>query len=251
MRKRIGICAEINEVFYESMEYASRVIGCDAKTIKHRCLSDKFPNYEIVPFRVIYTEKKCVGCGKIKLLKEFYNQNTSKDKYMSTCKECRKKRRKKWRKDNPEKTREERKKYTSQPKAKAKRNKKLKEKRKTNTAFKVNLIMGSAVSRSLKGKKNGASWESLVGYNCEELMAHLEKQFTDGMSWDNYGKGKYKWNIDHVIARSKFDIVSAECKEFKDCWALNNLQPLWAVRNIEKGDRPMEPKYLIKPYYIK
>ena len=109
----------------------------------------------------------------------------------------------------------------------------------------------SSINKSLKGIKNGAHWETLAGYTCKELRIHLESLFTKGMSWDNYGKGKYKWNIDHIIAKSKFNITSNTCQEFKDCWALLNLQPLWGVHNAGKKDKPMHPKYLIKPDCIK
>ncbi len=53
------------------------------------------------------------------------------------------------------------------------------------------------------------------------------------MSFENYGE----WHIDHVVPASNFSYDSFEDKEFKDCWALSNLQPLWAEENLKKGDR--------------
>ena len=85
----------------------------------------------------------------------------------------------------------------------------------------------------MKGGKNGRRWELLVGYNVEDLKTHLERLFLDGMCWDNYGE----WHIDHIVPRYRFEIKSAECKEFKNCWALSNLQPLWAEDNLKKGNR--------------
>ena len=32
-----------------------------------------------------------------------------------------------------------------------------------------------------------------------------------------------------------FNFISAEDEEFKQCWSLSNLQPLWAADNIRKG----------------
>ena len=107
--------------------------------------------------------------------------------------------------------------------------------------------MSTAIWRSLKSGKNGAPWESLVDYDHLALMTHLESLFTEGMSWSNYGYGKDKWNIDHKIPIASFNITSKICQEFKDCWALDNLQPMWQVRNFEKGAKSMKPKYLIKP----
>ena len=53
------------------------------------------------------------------------------------------------------------------------------------------------------------------------------------MSWDNAGE----WHIDHIIPDSWFNYKSIEDQQFKDCWALNNLQPMWKLENISKGNR--------------
>ena len=53
------------------------------------------------------------------------------------------------------------------------------------------------------------------------------------MSWDNYGE----WHIDHILPDSSFYYVSTEDDEFKKCWALSNLQPLWAIDNLKKSNK--------------
>ncbi|MFW5903050.1 MAG: HNH endonuclease signature motif containing protein, partial [archaeon] len=65
--------------------------------------------------------------------------------------------------------------------------------------------------------------EDLVGYTFNELKEHLENQFTDKMNWGNYGD---YWEIDHIKPKSSFDFEKPEDQEFKDCWSLDNLQPL-------------------------
>jgi hypothetical protein len=72
----------------------------------------------------------------------------------------------------------------------------------------------------------------MLGYNADQLKKHLESKFKDGMTWDNCGK----WQIDHVIPDSWFKYSSIEDEEFKKCWALDNLQPLWADQNRKKSD---------------
>lgn len=79
--------------------------------------------------------------------------------------------------------------------------------------------------------KHGKTWEEIVGYTVEELMIHLEKQFWPGMSWCNYGK----WHVDHIIPDSAFNYTSIHDPEFKECWALSNLQPLWDRDNFSKN----------------
>lgn len=94
--------------------------------------------------------------------------------------------------------------------------------------------LGLALSAARIGKKNH-SWEVLVGYSAEDLAKHLESQFKPGMSWDNYGmKG---WVIDHIQPQALFSYESTEDEKFRECWALSNLQPLWASDNSRKLDR--------------
>ena len=64
-------------------------------------------------------------------------------------------------------------------------------------------------------------------------MTHLEKQFLSGMTWDNYGD----WHIDHIIPKSSFKYASFEDPEFRECWSLSNLRPLWGKENIQKSDK--------------
>jgi len=93
--------------------------------------------------------------------------------------------------------------------------------------------MHGSVKRFLKKGKEGSKWQNLVGYNVDDLRRHLEKDFRDGMTWENHGK----WHIDHIIPISKFNFSSFKDEGFKKAWALNNLQPLWADENMKKGRR--------------
>ena len=79
-------------------------------------------------------------------------------------------------------------------------------------------------------KKSKRTFPSL-GYDVHQLASHLESQFVEGMSWDNMGE----WHIDHVRPKSTFTFTSMNDPEFKACWALENLQPLWATDNLSKG----------------
>jgi len=72
-----------------------------------------------------------------------------------------------------------------------------------------------------------------VGYNVIQLMQHLEKLFQPGMTWDNYGE----WHIDHKIPASWFKYNNVDDKQFKQCWSLKNLQPLWRFENLSKNNK--------------
>ena len=96
----------------------------------------------------------------------------------------------------------------------------------------------ASIRLSLKSNnlsKNGRHWEDIVGYTSQQLREHLEKQFQPGMSWKNQGKNG--WVLDHIIPREFFKYQSTDDVEFRYCWSLNNLQPLWEIENKKKSDK--------------
>lgn len=126
---------------------------------------------------------------------------------------------KRWRKNNPEK-------YL----ACAKRSRdKIKKTIKGRLDHRISCLL----YRSLKKQKAGKRWQEIVGYSTIELKEHLEKQFIGEMNWENFLEGKI--HIDHIRPLSSFEYKSPDDKEFKECWTLENLQPLWAKDNLKKG----------------
>lgn len=101
------------------------------------------------------------------------------------------------------------------------------------TQRRLEVRIASLMGYSLKGRKAGCRWEVLVGYTLSDLMAHLEARFVDGMNWSNIGQ----WHIDHIRPRSAFSYEGPNDPQFLACWALDNLQPLWARDNMSKGAR--------------
>jgi len=85
----------------------------------------------------------------------------------------------------------------------------------------------------LRKGKSGKSLESVLGYGIDELRRHIERQFLRGMSWSN----RSEWHIDHIIPIASFNFTSHDDAEFKACWALTNLRPLWKIDNMSKGPR--------------
>jgi len=100
-----------------------------------------------------------------------------------------------------------------------------------------------AVSRAIRnhlkaGIKNKCKWETLIGYSVEDLKKHLEQQFDEKMTWENYGS---YWQIDHIIPRRVFNFGKPEDIDFKRCWALNNLRPLEKNKNQHKQGKLLQP----------
>ena len=74
----------------------------------------------------------------------------------------------------------------------------------------------------------GRQIRELVGCSVEEVRAHLEAQFSPGMTWDNYGD----WHVDHIRPCASFENPADP-----ECWHFSNLQPLWAEDNLRKSDK--------------
>lgn len=107
--------------------------------------------------------------------------------------------------------------------------------RREDPKYRLGARTRTAVCTCLK-ERDVAKYRStfdILGYTLEELMSHLEKQFTEGMSWDNYGE----WHVDHKIPMASFNFETVEDREFKLCWCLDNLQPLWGPDNLSKGTK--------------
>lgn len=100
-------------------------------------------------------------------------------------------------------------------------------------AFTLRHRVGALFRVSLKNRKKSKRMEEIVGYSLDDLRSHIERKFDRGMTWEHFMRGEI--HIDHIRPISSFNITSCECDEFKKCWALSNLQPLWAKENLSKG----------------
>jgi hypothetical protein len=84
--------------------------------------------------------------------------------------------------------------------------------------------------------RNGAKAGSAVrdlGCSIEELKLHLDRQFSPGMTWENWGRKG--WHIDHIRPLASFDLTD-EAQARAACH-YSNLQPLWYRENLSKGAR--------------
>ena len=204
-------------------------------------------------------KKECFKCKKKISLDNFHKQKASKDGRSSYCKLCHKAynvlnkkknkqkikeqhrvyrlkhrdklnaSRKEWGKNNPDKVARNARKHRE--KYRVELNKKRREKRKQNINFKLRVAISNRIRLAInRGSKNSTSYD-LLGCTWEELRFHLEKQFSLGMNWDNYGK----WHIDHIKPCCSFNLTDLE--QQKLCFHYSNLQPLWAEDNFKKSGK--------------
>ena len=152
----------------------------------------------------------------------------------------------KWRKLNPEKASAKKKRYREKNREIALRGERRRNRRRLATLNgRLNNSMGRNICVALKGKKAGRRWESLVDYTLGSLVKHLEKLFQPGMSWSNYGS---EWHLEHKIPKAVFNFSEPDHIDFKRCWSLKNLQPMWKKDNLRKGvkiEKPFQPSLQI------
>jgi len=137
--------------------------------------------------------------------------------------------RKKFREDNLEKEREREKEYKrrNNPKVQEYKNKKYITDPNYRIAQTLRVRMRKAV------KNNSKTSISFLGADIDKVKEHLEKQFKEGMSWENYGP--QGWHIDHIKPCASFNLEDTE--EQKKCFNYKNLQPLWAKENRSKHNK--------------
>lgn len=105
------------------------------------------------------------------------------------------------------------------------------DRRRSDPQFRLAIILRARLRKVLKSNAKVGSAVRDLGCTVTELKVYLEGKFKDGMSWGNYSK----WHLDHEIPLSLFDLTDRE--QFLRACHYTNLQPLWALENIKKGNK--------------
>ena len=167
-------------------------------------------------------QKECIDCVN-KYNKEYYLKNKDKIKINVSN----------YSKKNSQKITEKNKVYYLKNKDKIiKKTSSYRKERISNYyLFKLICLARTRIWQSFKnnGFTKSSKTYKLLGCTFEEFKEHLEKQFKDGMSWENQGE----WHLDHIhpisLAESEEEIIKLN--------HYTNFQPLWAEENIRKGNR--------------
>lgn len=88
-----------------------------------------------------------------------------------------------------------------------------------------------------QGAIKAGKYEELLGCSVEDFKKHLESQFEEGMTWDNYGT---YWHVDEIIPCAAFDLSLAEHQ--RACWHYSNSRPLVASENMSRGGQKLHLK---------
>ncbi len=162
--------------------------------------------------------KTCTKCGIAYELSKYYKDNRKKDGLFACCKDCHNLMCVKY--HGTDKFRDYRAKYEYN-------------RYRSNIQFKLTKILRSRIRMAIKTNAKVGSAVSDLGCSIPELKKYLESKFQHGMTWKNLSKNG--WNIDHIVPLDSFDLSDRE--QFLKACHFTNLQPLWAIDNMKKGNR--------------
>lgn len=128
--------------------------------------------------------------------------------------------------------------YLKSDKYKTSRRKCVNDRRCNDIQYKLACNLRCRLDIALKSSYKSGSAVRDLGCTIAELKIYLEKQFKEGMTWDNWGVGEGKWHIDHEYPLSKVDLTDRE--QFLRVCHYTNLQPLWASENLKKGNKVLD-----------
>ena len=144
---------------------------------------------------------------------------------------------KQWREKNKERISEREKQYRKENKERLKQwrdenreylNERKKQRKITDPLYKLKCNLRSRTAKAFRYQsyRKTSKTAEMLGVPYEIAFAHIERQFTKGMTWENQGE----WHIDHIIPLAS---AETESELIKLCH-YTNLQPLWAKDNKSK-----------------
>ena len=193
--------------------------------------------------------KVCKKCLKDLPLDCFYPVASRKDGRCWACKECEQARKMAWKKKHPEQVkasnqkwrdahRKQKAEYNHEYTITHRRQRNERERKKgTLIEFRLKCNLRRRVHKTIIHGEKSAPTFKLLGCTTDQIRQYLESLFTEGMTWENYGRTNCAlldgWQIDHIIPCSAFDLTKPA--EQKKCFHYTNLQPMWARENMVKG----------------
>ena len=215
-------------------------------------------------------KKECLRCGTVENIENFNKDKSRKDGRHPYCRECQREISKpyfdshkeharvksiEWYKNNKDKVKE----YSSSDEVKKRKREYMRQYRilnkdrkrenarnyennrvKQDINYRILNSLRKRLGSAIKGNQKKGSAVTDLGCSIEEFKKYLESKFEPGMSWDNWGIGYDKWQIDHIKALCLFDLQNRD--EFLKACHYTNLQPLWYKDHITKTESDIKKK---------
>jgi hypothetical protein len=179
--------------------------------------------------------KLCVCCNQTKQRCEFNLDPSKTDGLTSYCNQCRSTKNKKTYKITAKIKKANAKAYYEKVKGSQEFLKKRRDyqnnKEKVDTFFKIKRRIRNRLYYGVKSKnwKKNTKFSEYIGCDQQTFMSHISTQFTEGMSWDNYGE----WHLDHIMPLD----ASSNVDELYKLAHYTNLRPLWGQDNYIKSNK--------------
>jgi len=192
------------------------------------------------------TTKTCTKCNKDKGLDEFHPHKLGKNGLNPQCKTCKSEYNKARRKANHaailqreqelrDRRGDELKEYNRRYREQNKESFNAASTRyhKSSPIAQIANPLRCRIYKALNGISKHATTTVLLGCSIEEFRDYLESQFTEDMSWDNYGVDG--WSLDHILPCSAFDLTNPRHQRYAFHWS--NCQPMLVADNASKRDK--------------
>jgi hypothetical protein len=102
--------------------------------------------------------------------------------------------------------------------------------------YKIAHYFRTRIGKALRGNTKSINTTKLLGCSLEFFKKYYESKFTKGMTWAKVMNGEI--HCDHISPCASFDLTKAS--EQKKCFHYTNLQPLWALDNLQKGSKILQ-----------
>lgn len=169
--------------------------------------------------RVLSGTKICLKCNCKKLLSEFYKDKRNKlDKTRHMCKVC---------------TVEQTNSYSKNNRTTI--NKRDNDRYKNSPEFRLRIILRRRIYNAIKHSWKQGSAVKDLGCTIEYFKKYIEDRFSTGMTWENWGRKKGCWSIDHIFPLSRVDLTNRN--QFLKVAHYTNQKPMWFSDNIRKGNK--------------
>jgi len=224
-----------NKRTWDGLQSQCKVCKKNAYEKRRRKLGIKPRSLAEHRFQGALEEKHCLKCNEWKALKEFFKDKQKWDGLTSRCKVCevtaykkrmstehgRERVRAQGRKSN--------RKRTANGKRSAYKRKRLRE----DPAFAIMHRLRRRVRGALKvqGANKTIGTMKLLGCTSAFFRSYIEKQFVDGMTWEN----RDKWHIDHRVPCAAFNLLDPLQQRY--CFWYKNHQPMFAKDNLSKSNK--------------
>ena len=199
-------------------------------------------------FQGALEEKHCLSCGQWKVLKHFFKHKRASDGLQSWCKVCTNIAYKKRVSTElgRERSRAQVRKAAMKRRANGKQNVYRRKRLRADPAYAILCRLRCRVWHALKrqGATKSIGTITLLGCTPVFFRSYIEKQFVDGMTWDNRGK----WHIDHRVPCTAFNMLNPLQQRY--CFWYKNHQPMFANDNLSKSNmyKQEDKELLIKAW---